>query len=59
VIIVTHDPEIASQVDRLVTLSDGQIVKDSPRATAQMAAVKLFQDKRATGEIMQPVHVQE
>lgn len=59
VIIVTHDAEIASQVDRLITLSDGKIIKDDPRASAQMAAVKLFQEKRATGDLKPLVQVQE
>jgi putative ABC transport system ATP-binding protein len=52
VIIVTHNMEIASQVDRLVTLVDGQLVADvDPHSSAQMAAVKLFKEKRATGEM--------
>lgn len=50
VIIVTHDSDVASQVDRLVTLSDGHIVKDDPRTSAQLAAIKILQEKRATGE---------
>lgn len=52
VIIVTHNMDVASQVDRLVALVDGRIAQDSdPRSTAQMAAVKVLKDKRATGEI--------
>jgi putative ABC transport system ATP-binding protein len=52
VIIVTHDMSVASQCDRLVSLVDGQIVSDvDPRASAQMAGVRILKDKRATGEI--------
>ena len=52
VIIVTHDPNVASQLDRLITLVDGQIASDSdPRSTAQQAAVQVLKDKRATGEL--------
>ncbi len=52
VIIVTHDPDVASQLDRLITLVDGAIASDSdPRSTAQQAAVKVLKDKRATGEL--------
>ncbi len=51
-IIVTHDPNVASQLDRLVTLVDGQIAGDAdPRSTAERAAVQLLKDKRATGEL--------
>ncbi len=52
VIIVTHDPNVASQLDRLVTLVDGAIASEvDPRSTAQQAAVRLLKDKRATGEL--------
>ncbi len=52
VIIVTHDPDVASQLDRLVSLVDGEIASDvDPRSTAQQAAVRLLKDKRATGEL--------
>lgn len=52
VIIVTHDPNVASQLDRLVTLVDGQIASDSdPQSSAQQVAVQVLRDKRATGEI--------
>lgn len=52
VIIVTHDMGVASQVDRLVTLIDGQISTDvDPRSTAQKMAVQLLKEKRATGEL--------
>ncbi len=52
VIIVTHSMEIASQVDRLVTLVDGRIAGDvDPQSSAQMAAVKILKEKRATSEL--------
>ncbi len=52
VIIVTHDMGVASRVDRLVTLIDGQIANDvDPRSTAQKMAVQLLKEKRATGEL--------
>jgi putative ABC transport system ATP-binding protein len=52
VIIVTHDPNVASQLDRLITLVDGQIASDSdPHSSAQQAAVQVLRDKRATGEL--------
>jgi putative ABC transport system ATP-binding protein len=52
VIIVTHDPDVASQLDRLITLVDGRIANDAdPRSTAQRAAVRVLKDKRATGEL--------
>ncbi|MFN8447479.1 MAG: ABC transporter ATP-binding protein [Anaerolineae bacterium] len=58
VIIVTHDPDVASQLDRLITLVDGQIARDAdPRSTAQQAAVKVLKDKRATGELRSPLNV--
>ncbi len=51
VIIVTHDMDVAAQLDRIVTLVDGQIISDDPRSTATVAAVKMLRDKRATGEL--------
>jgi putative ABC transport system ATP-binding protein len=51
VVIVTHDMGVASQMDRLVSLVDGRISEDiDARSTAQMTAVKMLRDKRATGE---------
>ena len=50
VILVTHDMDIASQVDRLVTLVDGKIAHDDIRSTAQRQAVSILREKRATGE---------
>ena len=55
VLIVTHDMGVASQVDRLVTLIDGQIANDvDPRSTAQKMAVQILKDKRKTGELSVP-----
>lgn len=52
IIIVTHNMDIASQVDRLITLVDGKIAEDiDPRSTAQRAAVQILKEKRATGEM--------
>jgi ABC-type lipoprotein export system ATPase subunit len=52
VIIVTHNMDVASQVDRLITLVDGHVAQDSdPRSTAQLAAVQMLKNKRATGEM--------
>ncbi len=52
IIIVTHDMEVASQVDRLITLVDGHIAADAdPRSTAAIEAVKLLKGKRETGEM--------
>ncbi|GAB4509013.1 MAG: ABC transporter ATP-binding protein [Anaerolineae bacterium] len=50
IILVTHDMDVASQLDRLVTLVDGQITEDA-RSTAQLAAVEILREKRATGEM--------
>ncbi len=52
VIIVTHDPNIAAQMDRIISMHDGLVVKDA----AQMAAVEAYQKQRATGE-MSPVSI--
>ncbi len=52
VIIVTHSMDVASQLDRLVTLVDGRLASDvDPQSSAQMAAVNILKEKRATGEI--------
>jgi putative ABC transport system ATP-binding protein len=52
VIIVTHDMDIASQMDRLVSLIDGKIAEDTDvRSSARLAAVKELRDKRETGEL--------
>jgi len=40
-------------MDRLVSIVDGRIAQDvDSRSTAQLEAVKLFKDKRATGEVV-------
>jgi putative ABC transport system ATP-binding protein len=52
VIVVTHDMDVASQMERLVSLVDGRIAEDSDvRSSARMAAVKEIRDKRETGEL--------
>ncbi|MCL2372572.1 MAG: ABC transporter ATP-binding protein [Defluviitaleaceae bacterium] len=35
VIIITHNPELAQQTDRIITLSDGQIISDTPSPGGQ------------------------
>ena len=50
VIIVTHDMEVASQMNRLVSLVDGKIADDA-RSNARMTAVQILRDKRESGEI--------
>ena len=52
VIIVTHDMEVASRVDRLITLVDGRVAEDvDAHVAVQKAAVQWLKDKRATGEL--------
>lgn len=52
VIIVTHDMDMASQMERIVSLIDGKIAEDSDvRSSARMAVVKELRDKRKTGEL--------
>jgi putative ABC transport system ATP-binding protein len=52
VIIVTHNMEVASQMDRLVTLVDGTIAGDTdPHAIMNVMAVTMLKEKRATGEL--------
>ena len=59
VIIVTHDMDVASQTDRVITLIDCHISDYVyPLSSAQMAAVRMLKDKRATGEAM-PVAAEE
>ncbi len=52
IVVVTHDMGVASQVDRLITLVDGEIASQAnDRIAAQRAAVSWLKDKRATGEL--------
>jgi putative ABC transport system ATP-binding protein len=52
VILVTHDMNVASQMDRVITLVDGRIADEiDPRSTAQLAAVQMIKNKRESGEI--------
>jgi putative ABC transport system ATP-binding protein len=51
VVLVTHDTDVASQVDRVVTIVDGHIAQDDPRSSAQRQAVELLREKRITGEL--------
>lgn len=52
IILVTHDMDVASQLDRIVELIDGEIANDSDiRASATMTAVEMLKEKRATGEM--------
>jgi len=53
VVVVTHDMDVASQMDRLVALVDGRIAEDiDARSTAQMEAVRIMREKRKTGELV-------
>lgn len=52
VIIVTHDMDIASQADRVVTIVDGRIASDNdPRASIQHEGIQAFKQKHITGEL--------
>ncbi len=52
VIVVTHNMDVAAQMDRLITLVDGHIAEDiDARSTAQMEAIRLLREKRKTGEL--------
>ncbi|NDJ75921.1 MAG: ABC transporter ATP-binding protein [Chloroflexi bacterium] len=52
VIIVTHDMDVASQTQRVVSLVDGRVAEDvDARSSAQLAAVQMLRDKRTTGEL--------
>jgi len=52
VILVTHNMDVAAQMDRLITLVDGHIAEDiDARSTAQLEAIRLLREKRKTGEL--------
>lgn len=52
IVVVTHDMDVASRLDRVITLVDGHVTEDTdPRSTAQQMAVSMIREKRATGEI--------
>lgn len=51
VVLVTHDMDVAAQVDRVITIVDGRVAQDDPRSTAQREAVALMREKRQTGEL--------
>ncbi len=36
-IVVTHDPKVAQRAERIITLSDGEVVSDEPVAVAELA----------------------
>ncbi|MCU0498884.1 MAG: ABC transporter ATP-binding protein [Anaerolineae bacterium] len=50
IIMVTHNMEIASALDRVIMLVDGHVADDT-RGTAQMASINAFREKRQTGEL--------
>jgi putative ABC transport system ATP-binding protein len=53
VIIVTHSMDVASQLDRLVTLVDGLLASDvDSQASAHRAAVNVLKERRATDELL-------
>lgn len=51
VVFVTHDMNIASQMERIITLIDGKIARDDPRSTAQLEAIGVYRKKHETGEL--------
>ncbi len=51
IVMVTHDMDVASQADRVVSLIDGRIADDiDPRSSAQMAAMKLLREERGLSD---------
>ncbi len=55
VVMVTHDMDVASQADRVVSLVDGRIADDiDPRSTAQLAAMKMLREGRGVDVTRQP-----
>jgi putative ABC transport system ATP-binding protein len=54
VVIVTHDMEVASEADRIITLVDGRVAEDSDvRSTSQMRAVQMIRESRHPQEAEQ------
>lgn len=52
IIVVTHDMDVASQCDRIISLVDGEIVGDGdPRSILQRQAVDAYRQAHSTGEI--------
>lgn len=52
IIVVTHDMDVASQCDRIISLVDGEIVSDGdPRSILQRQAVDAYRQAHSTGEI--------
>jgi putative ABC transport system ATP-binding protein len=52
IIIVTHDMDIASQAERVITIVDGLVADDKNlRAQIQRDAVNAFREKHQTGEL--------
>jgi putative ABC transport system ATP-binding protein len=52
IVVITHDMDIASQMDRLVTLVDGRITGDAdPRVQSELIAIETLREKRRTGEM--------
>jgi putative ABC transport system ATP-binding protein len=54
IVMVTHDMDVASQADRVVSLIDGRVADDvDPRSSAQMAAMKLLREERGMDDVPQ------
>ncbi|MBX3086493.1 MAG: ABC transporter ATP-binding protein [Anaerolineae bacterium] len=52
VIIVTHNMDVATQMDRLITLVDGHVATDADAGShAHAAATEQIRQKRATGQL--------
>ena len=52
VIIVTHNMDVATQMDRLITLVDGHVATDADaNVHAHAAAIEQIKQKRATGPL--------